>query len=108
VVTGRGSRPHHGTDHRRPLVVDVDATLVPAHSDKEQAAPTFKRGYGHHPLWAFVDHGPAGTGEPVACLLRKGNAGSNTAADHITVIRDAPRQLPGSGGRAGRRRAGRY
>ena len=97
--------PDHGVDHRRPLVVDIDATLVTAHSDKELAAPTFKRGFGHHPLTAFVDHGQNGTGEPVAMLLRRGNAGSNTAADHITVIRQALRQLPADnqhGHRAGR------
>jgi hypothetical protein len=39
-------------------VIDIDVTLVTAHSDKEQARPTFKRGYGFHPLCAFVDHGP--------------------------------------------------
>jgi hypothetical protein len=78
-----------------PLVVDLDATLVTAHSDKEAAAPTFKRGYGFHPLWSFADHGPAGGGEPLGVLLRPGNAGSNTAADHITVVRAALRQLPG-------------
>jgi hypothetical protein len=97
--------PDHGVDHRRPLVVDIDATLVTAHSDKELAAPTFKRGFGHHPLTAFVDHSQNGTGEPVAMLLRHGNAGSNTAADHITVIRQALRQLPAEnqqGHRAGR------
>ncbi len=68
-----------------PLVVDLDATLVPAHSEKEQAKPTFKKGFGFHPLWAFIDHGTDGTGEPAAVLLRRGNAGSNTAADRITV-----------------------
>lgn len=78
-----------------PLVVDVDATLVTAHSDKEHAAATFKRGYGFHPLWAFVDHGPGGTGEPVGVLLRPGSAGSNTATDHITVLRQAFSQVPG-------------
>jgi hypothetical protein len=78
-----------------PLVVDLDATLVTAHSDKEAAAPTFKRGYGFHPLWSFADHGPAGGGEPLGVLLRPGNAGSNTAADHITVVKAALRQLPG-------------
>ena len=46
-------------------------------------------------MWAFVDHGPDGTGEPLAALLRPGNAGSNTATDHITVARDALAQLPG-------------
>jgi hypothetical protein len=97
--------PDHGADADRPLVVDVDATLVTAHSEKEHAAPTFKRGFGFHPLWAFVDHGPEGTGEPLSVLLRPGNAGSNTAADHIGVIRDALRQLPSHrpGVRPGRR-----
>ena len=45
-----GHAPDHGADHRRPLLVDIDATLVTAHSDKESAAPTFKRGFGHHPV----------------------------------------------------------
>ncbi len=101
--------PNHQIDAGTPLVIDVDATLITAHSDKEGAASTFKRGFGHHPLWAFVDHGgtgdAAGTGEPLAVLLRPGNAGSNTAADHITVLREALRQLPGhqAGTRPGRR-----
>ncbi len=87
--------PDHGTNAARPLVIDVDATLVTSHSEKEQAAPTFKRGFGFHPLCAFVDHGAEGTGEPLTILLRRGNAGSNTVADHITVLRDALAQLPG-------------
>jgi hypothetical protein len=87
--------PDHEVDARAPLVIDVDATLITAHSEKESAAPTFKRGFGHHPLWAFVDHGAEGTGEPLAFLLRAGNAGSNTVADHKTVIRAALAQLPG-------------
>jgi hypothetical protein len=97
--------PDHGADADRPLVVDADATLVTAHSEKEHAAPTFKRGFGFHPLWAFLDHGPEGTGEPLSVLLRPGNAGSNTAADHIGVIRAALRQLPSHrpGVRPGRR-----
>ena len=74
--------PDHGSDAKQPLIIDLDATLVTSHSDKEKAAPTFKRGFGFHPLCAFVDHGPDGTGEPLAMLLRAGNAGSNTAADH--------------------------
>jgi hypothetical protein len=87
--------PDHGSDARQPLVIDLDATLVTSHSEKENAAPTFKRGFGFHPLCAFVDHGPDGTGEPLAILLRPGNAGSNTATDHIAVIRQALAQLPG-------------
>jgi len=93
--------PDHHASTEAPLVVDVDATLVTAHSDKEQAAPTFKRGFGFHPVCAFVDHGPAGTGEPLAMMLRPGNAGSNTAVDLIATTKAALTQLPGW--RAGRR-----
>jgi hypothetical protein len=97
--------PDHATDAGAPLVIDIDATLVTAHSEKESAAPTFKRGFGHHPLWSFLDHGPEGSGEPLAVQLRAGNAGSNTAADHITIARAALAQLPGHrpGTRPGRR-----
>ncbi|GAB2966891.1 IS1380 family transposase [Streptomyces heilongjiangensis] len=76
------------------VTVDLDGVLVIAHSDKEDAAPTWKRTWGHHPLMGFVDHGPGGTGEPVAALLRPGNAGSNTATDHITATQLALAQLP--------------
>lgn len=90
--------PDHDITADNPIVIDLDATLVTAHSDKQYAAPTYKRGFGFHPLLAFVDHGTAGTGEPVAALLRAGNAGSNTAADHIEVIRKALAQLPSTTG----------
>ncbi|QKW04194.1 IS1380 family transposase [Streptomyces sp. NA02536] len=81
-------------DADRQVTVDLDGVLVVAHSDKQDAAATWKKTYGHHPLTAFVDHGPGGTGEPVAALLRPGNAGSNTAADHITTTQLALAQLP--------------
>ncbi|MFB6850544.1 IS1380 family transposase [Streptomyces sp. NPDC056373] len=84
-----------GPDAGGQVIVDLDGVLVVAHSDKQDAAPTWKKTYGHHPLMGFVDHGPGGTGEPVAALLRPGNAGSNTAADHITATRLALAQLPG-------------
>jgi Transposase DDE domain group 1 len=102
--TAAGQRaPDHGLDAEHPLIIDVDATLVTAHSDKQQAAPTFKRGFGFHPLCAFVDHGAQGTGEPLAILLRPGNAGSNTADDHKTVLAQALAQLPSQPGyRVGR------
>lgn len=87
--------PGHQACAGDPIVVDLDATLVTAHSDKEHAEPTFKKGYGHHPVCAFVDHGHEGTGEPLALRLRPGKAGSNTADDHIGVTRDALAQLPG-------------
>ncbi|WP_327240556.1 IS1380 family transposase [Streptomyces sp. NBC_01318] len=76
------------------VIVDLDGVLVLAHSDKQDAAATWKKSYGHHPLMGFVGHGRGGTGEPVAALLRPGNAGSNTAADHITATQIALAQLP--------------
>ncbi len=60
------SAPDHDADTGDPLIVDLDATLVTAHSEKQDAAPTYKRGFGFHPLCAFVDHGSQGTGEPLA------------------------------------------
>ena len=76
------------------VTVDIDATIVTSCSDKEQAMPTWKKTYGHHPLTVFADHGPEGSGEPLAVMLRPGNAGSNTAADHIQATRLALAQLP--------------
>jgi len=77
-----------------PVIIDLDATIVIAHSEKEQACPTWKRTFGHHPLTAWADHGADGNGEPLAICLRAGNAGSNTAADHIEAARLAIAQLP--------------
>ncbi len=74
----------------RFYVIDIDGTLVGADSDKEQAAPNYKKGFGFHPLLGYLD----ATGEPLAGLLRPGNAGSGTAADHITVLDAALFQLP--------------
>ena len=88
AAAGAGERP------AAPLCVDLDATLVTAHSDdKDGAAVTYKRGWGFHPLMAFLDRGD-GLGESLAGMLRPGNAGSNTAADHIDVFEAAIDQLP--------------
>jgi Transposase DDE domain group 1 len=76
------------------ITVDIDATIVTSCSEKEQAMPTWKKTYGHHPLTVFADHGPEGSGEPLAFMLRPGNAGSNTAADHIQATRLGLAQLP--------------
>jgi hypothetical protein len=76
------------------VIVDLDGVLVIAYSDKQDAAPTWNRTFGHHPITGFVDHGAGGAGEPVAGLLRAGNAGSNTAVDHITATQLALAQLP--------------
>lgn len=81
-------------DRGGQVIVDLDGVLVIAHSDKQDAAATWKRTFGHHPIMGFVDHGAGGAGEPVAGLLRAGNAGSNTAADHITATQLALAQLP--------------
>src|SRR5207302_10502276 len=71
-------------------VIDFDGTLITAHSEKEGAAPTYKRGFGNHPLLAFLD----ATGEALAGILRPGNAGSNTTADHVELLGMALTQLP--------------
>jgi hypothetical protein len=67
----------------------LDATVVACHSDKEGAEPNFK-GFGLHPLLAYCDN----TAEPLAGMLRSGSAGSNTAADHLTVLDAAIKALP--------------
>jgi hypothetical protein len=72
------------------LVIDLDASIVVCHSEKEQAAPTFKKTFGYHPMLAFCDN----TGEFLAAQLRKGNAGSNTAVDHVLVLDAALAQIP--------------
>jgi Transposase DDE domain group 1 len=72
------------------LVLDIDATIVVCHSDKEFATKTWKKTYGFHPLLCFLD----ATGEALAGILRPGKAGSNTAADHITVLDLALAQIP--------------
>jgi len=71
-------------------VIDIDGTLVNSHSDKEGAAPNYKHGFGFYPLMAYLD----ATGEALAGLLRPGNAGSGTAADHVEVLDAALHQLP--------------
>ncbi|QIS07725.1 hypothetical protein F5X71_27135 [Nocardia brasiliensis] len=63
--------PDHGIDAENPLIIDLDATLLDAHSEKENATRPGKRTW-FHPLCAFIDHGPDGTGEPAAILLRPG------------------------------------
>jgi len=76
------------------VTIDLDATIVIAHSEKEQASPTWKKTFGHHPVTAWAGHGADGNGEPPAIMLRPGNAGSDTAADHIETARLAIAQLP--------------
>jgi len=86
--------------HRCPVgadgavILDLDATLVTSHSDKQGASPNFKHGYGFHPMLAFVDHGAGGTGEPLVAMLRPGKATANDAADQIAVLDAALVQLP--------------
>jgi DDE family transposase len=75
------------------LIIDVDGTLLDAHSPKQGAAGTYKGGFGFYPLVGYLDRGD-GTGETLAGILRPGNAGSNTAADHIEVVDLALAQLP--------------
>ena len=79
-----------GVDLGELVVLDVDATLVTAHSEKEQAKATFKGGFGFHPIGVWCDN----TAELLAITLRPGNAGSNHAGDHIEVLTRAIAQVP--------------
>jgi hypothetical protein len=72
------------------ITLDIDATILTAHSEKQDAAGTYKRSFGFHPLLCYLEE----TGEALAGLLRPGNAGSNTAADHFEVLELALEQLP--------------
>ncbi len=72
------------------LVLDLDATLVACHSEKDQAAPTYKGSFGFHPPLGFL----ANTGEGLSGRPRPGNAGANTASDHITVLDQALAHIP--------------
>jgi hypothetical protein len=76
------------------LVLDFDATVVISHSEKQGAAPTWKKTFGFHPLYCFLDRPDVSSGEALAGLLRPGNAGSNTAADHIALLDMAIESLP--------------
>jgi hypothetical protein len=82
-VWDAGARPE-------TITFNIDATLLTAYSDKERAAGNDKHGYGFHPLGCWLDE----TGEPLAVILRPGNAGSNTAEDHFTVLGLALAQIP--------------
>jgi hypothetical protein len=72
------------------ITIDFDATLLDVHSEKQDAASTYKHGYGFHPLGAWCDT----TGEPLALKLRPGNAGSNDADDHLELLDQAIGSLP--------------
>jgi len=72
------------------VVLDIDSTIVLAHSEKEGAAPTYKSTFGFHPILVTCDN----TGELLAIKLRPGNAGANTAADHLQVLEQAFAQIP--------------
>jgi hypothetical protein len=78
-----GARPEE-------LILDIDASLLIAHSEKEGAAGNYKGGFGFHPLLCYL----AETGEPLAAILRPGNAAAHTAADHFEVLQLALEQLP--------------
>jgi hypothetical protein len=87
---GAGAAP----DLEEELCLDIDATIVIAHSDKELAAPTWKHTFGFHPIVCFLDRPEISSGEALAGIVRKGNAGSNTTADHIEVLDLALASLP--------------
>lgn len=83
-----------GPDLADGLVIDIDATITLAHSEKENAAKTWKKTFGFHPLLAYLDRPDVAGGEALAAILRPGSAGSNTAADHVTILAMALSALP--------------
>src|SRR5437764_3422021 len=82
-------------DRAGELRIDFDATITIAHSEKQNAAATWKKTFGFHPLLAFLDRPEVAGGEALAGLLRAGNAGSNTAEDHVKVLDMVLEALPG-------------
>jgi hypothetical protein len=101
IAAATGDNDHEAdVTEDRETVVDIDASLITAHSEKDHAAGTYKRGFGFHPLLAYLDHGSEGTGEGLAGVLRPGNAGSNTANDHVGLLDLIAQQLD-PGERAG-------
>jgi len=93
---GLPASPVAGVDLGGVVVLDVDATLVTVHSEKERAAANFKGGFGFHPLGVWCDN----TGEMLAIRLRPGNANANHAQDHIDLLDEAIGQIPAIGRRA--------
>jgi len=83
-----------GPDLAAGLVIDLDATITIAYSEKENAAKTWKKTFGFHPLLAYLDRPDVAGGEALAGLLRAGNAGSNTTVDHVQVLQMALAALP--------------
>lgn len=72
--------------------MDVDGTLLDAHSDKQDAAGTCKYGTASTRC-GFLGSGD-GNGEALSGILRLDDAGSNTAADHTEVTDLTLAQLP--------------
>jgi hypothetical protein len=84
-------RRSSATNASTPVILDIDASLVEIHTEtKEGTGPHYKGGWGFHPMFCFAD----ATGEALSGILRPGNAGSNTVADHVRVLDDAVAQLP--------------
>jgi hypothetical protein len=90
VAWAAGAAPDLSVEQR----MDFDATITIAHSEKQNAAATWKKTFGFHPLLCFLDRPDVAGGEALAGLLRAGNAGSNTAADHVAVLDMALAALP--------------
>ncbi|WP_203591343.1 transposase [Streptomyces sp. SID13031] len=83
-----------GLDLSKEVWMHFDATLLTAHSDKEDAPPTWKKSFGCHPLLCYLDRPDISCGEALSRLLRPENAGSNTAADHVAALDLAIASLP--------------
>lgn len=77
-----------------PLIVDIDASLVNVHSDKEGAIGNYKGGSGFSQMIALVDYGKTQGGEVLAVRLYSGNKATNSTKDHFSILTEALEQLP--------------
>ncbi len=73
-----------------PMIWDFDSTLLNVHSEKEDAAPTYKHGFGFNPLAVWCDN----TNEPLAAMLRPGNAAPNDTDDHLELLEQVVCSVP--------------
>jgi Transposase DDE domain group 1 len=72
------------------VTIDLDATLITAHSEKDGATGNFKGGFGFQPMLAYCDE----SSEALAGILRPGSAAAHSATDQIAVAEDALDQIP--------------
>jgi PAP2 superfamily len=77
-----GAAPERGGELR----IDFDATISIAHRTGTERGGHLEEDIRIPPAAGLLDRPEVAGGEALAGLLRAGNAGSNTATDHVTVM----------------------